>query len=198
MCGTCPTAVLALTAGASCRWRQGRRSIGPSQHPLRRGVPAAGETCGPAPGWRTKVSLLRTTASISAFELLPSAAASPGRRPSEFVLMPLPATGRYTNSLVRRRRPPRAGIDGCPHRLRSAARGRARTGRTAPSVIPRSQRRRPHMSSLSREQIDALCRLMDERWNREVSEIRSVVERSGTTACRNHSRGGRRIGWTRP
>jgi RNA polymerase-binding transcription factor DksA len=34
------------------------------------------------------------------------------------------------------------------------------------------------MSSLSREQIDALCRLMDERWNREVSEIRSVVERS--------------------
>lgn len=34
------------------------------------------------------------------------------------------------------------------------------------------------MSSLSREQIDVLCRLMDERWNREVSEIRSVVERS--------------------
>jgi len=34
------------------------------------------------------------------------------------------------------------------------------------------------MSSLSREQIDVPCRLMDERWNREVSEIRSVVERS--------------------
>ncbi len=39
--------VLALTAGASCRRRQCRSSVGPSRHPSRRGTSSRRETCSP-------------------------------------------------------------------------------------------------------------------------------------------------------
>jgi RNA polymerase-binding transcription factor DksA len=34
------------------------------------------------------------------------------------------------------------------------------------------------MSALDREKIDHLCRIMDDRWTREMNEIRAVAERS--------------------